>query len=216
MDIEKARYNMIEQQIRPCGVHDKLLLDLLMSVKREIFIAPEYKNIAFSDVEIPLPGGQKMFCPSIDALLIQELALGKEDQVLEIGTGSGYVTAILAKLSKFVYSFELDEQNKHFAVKNLTNIAITNVSVLSGDGIYYVKDDIFFNKIFVGGALHMIPDELKHKLAIGGDMVCVTGGSSIMHAVKITRVDSKTFKEKKLFETFVDYLAEKNINKFIF
>jgi protein-L-isoaspartate(D-aspartate) O-methyltransferase len=216
MEIEKARYNMVEQQIRPCNIFDKGLLDLLLSIKRELFMLPEYKNIAFSDIQIPLPGKQKMFYPRIDAILIQELQLRKQDRVFEVGTGSGYVTAILAKLSEFVYSIEIDEQNKQFAMQNLTSMGINNISIYSGNGTIGFMDSSPFDKIFIGGALKKIPNALKSQLAIGGMLVGIVGNNPIMHGVKLTRISSDVYEEKLLFETSADYLLTENTDNFNF
>jgi protein-L-isoaspartate(D-aspartate) O-methyltransferase len=216
MDIEKARYNMVEQQIRPCNVFDKKLLDLLLSIKRELFVLPKYKNVAFSDIEIPLPGKQKMLCPRIDAMLIQELKLDKKDKVLEIGTGSGYVTAILARLSEFVYSVEIDEQNKQFATQNLGSIRVNNSTVYNGNGALGLIDKAPFNKIFIGGALKEVPSNLKEQLSIGGILVGIVGSNPIMHGVKVTKISGDKYKEELLFETSADYLLTNTIEKFNF
>ncbi len=216
MDIEQARFNMVEQQIRPCDVSEKNLLDALLSIKREMFVLPQYKNIAFSDLEVPLPNGVKMLCPRIDAMLLQALELNKKDRVLEIGSGSGYVTALLARLSEFVYSMEIDEQAKQFATRNLTYAGINNVSVVCGDGHFGLANSSPYNKIFIGGALEKIPMELKQQLLIGGILVGIIGEEAVMHAVKVVRVGDNEYAEIKLFETATDYLTVKKINKFNF
>jgi len=216
MDVEQARFNMVEQQIRPCDVSEKSVLDALLSIKREMFVLPQYKNVAFSDLEIPLPNGLKMLCPIVDAMLVQALKLNKNDRVLEIGTGSGYVTALLAKLSEFVYSIEIDEQNKQFATRNLTYAGINNVSVVSGNGKVGLVNNAPFNKIFVGGALQQISMELKQQMAIGGVLVGIVGDESVMHAVRVERVGDNEYLETKLFETVADYLISENIHKFNF
>jgi protein-L-isoaspartate(D-aspartate) O-methyltransferase len=127
MNVEQARFNMVEQQIRPWNVFDEKILSLLSQIKRENFVTEKYHNLAFSDIEIPLPGEQKMLFPRIEARLLQELQLNKKDKVLEIGTGSGYVTALISKMADFVYSVEINSQNKAFAQNNLTHVGIKNV-----------------------------------------------------------------------------------------
>lgn len=216
MDIEQARYNMVESQIRPCAISDKLLLEALMNVKREAFVVDSYKNIAFSDTEIPLPGMGYMLCPKIDAILLQALELNKNDKVLEIGTGSGYTTAILAKLSKIVYSIEINEENRLAAIKNLTHASINNVSILSGSGINGLSDYSPFDKIFIGGALSNISDDLRRQLAIGGILVGIVGNAPAMHLIKIVKISENQFKEEQLFETVAEYLVENSKNKFVF
>lgn len=216
MDIEQARFNMVEQQIRPCEIFDKTLLDLLSSVKRENFVPVGYKDMAFSDVEIPLPGGQKMLLPRIVAKLIQELAIKKTDKILEIATGSGYVTALLAKMAEFVYSVEVSLPNKEFAVKNLTYAGINNVSVVAGDGANGLPAKAPYDKIFIGGGLLTIPEGLKASLRIGGILVGFVGNAPVMHAVKIVRVSENEYSQEQLFETVIDYLEGAIASEFKF
>lgn len=207
MNFEQARFNMVEQQIRPWNVFDENVMSLLAEVKREEFVSPEYKAIAFSDVEIPLPGGQKMLFPRVEARLLQELNLSKKDKVLEIGTGSGYVTAILAKLADFVYSIDINTVNKEFAISNLTKAGIKNVSVIEGDGLNGLPAKAPFDKILIGGALPAIPQSLKQQLRVGGHLIAITGVKPAMHAVHITKVAENEFIEKQIFETVVDELT---------
>ena len=127
MDFTTARFNMVEQQIRPWNMFDERVLELLSTIKREDFVQEQYRNLALSDIEIPLPGAQKMLFPRMEARLLQELVLRKRDKVLEIGTGSGYVTALLAKMSDFVYSLEINSQNKQFALENLIKFLLVGM-----------------------------------------------------------------------------------------
>jgi protein-L-isoaspartate(D-aspartate) O-methyltransferase len=216
MDMEKARFNMVEQQIRPWGVTDTSVLNLLFSIKRENFVPQAYKKMAFSDFEIPLPGGQKMLCPRLEARLVAALAIKRTDKVLEIGTGSGYVTALLAKLADFVYSVEIDEQNKQLATHNLTSAGINNISLIQGNGINGLPKKAPFDKIFVGGGIITIPDSFKKQLKVGGKLVGFTGTKPVMQAVLIEKINETTYRERKLFETDVDYLISANIKKFKF
>lgn len=216
MNFEQARFNMVEQQVRPWNVFDENVLAMLTNVKREEFVSPEYKAIAFSDVEIPLPGGQKMLFPRVEARMLQELNLSKKDKVLEIGTGSGYVTAMLGKLTDFVYSIEINTKNKEFAVSNLTKAGIKNVSIIEGDGLNGLAAKAPFDKILVGGSLPVIPQTLKQQLKVGGHMVAVIGTKPAMHAVHITRVAENEFIEKQIFETIIDELTGAHQNQFKF
>lgn len=216
MNFEQARFNMVEQQVRPWNVFDENVLAMLTNVKREEFVSPEYKAIAFSDVEIPLPGGQKMLFPRVEARMLQELNLSKKDKVLEIGTGSGYVTAMLGKLTDFVYSIEINAKNKEFAVSNLTKAGIKNVSIIEGDGLNGLAAKAPFDKILVGGSLPVIPQTLKQQLKVGGHMVAVIGTKPAMHAVHITRVAENEFIEKQIFETIIDELTGAHQNQFKF
>lgn len=216
MDMELARFNMVEQQVRPCDVHDKNVLSLFSTLGREKFVPEQYKNLAFSDLEIPLPGGQAMLTPRVEAMTVQELAVAKTDKILEIGTGSGYVTAILARLGDFVYSLELDEQNKALAIHNLTYAGINNVSVVAGNGINGLAAKAPFDKIFVGGGLLSIHPELKSQLRIGGKLVGFIGVSPVMHAVSIVRTGENSYTEKQLFETNASYLISEKTEQFTF
>lgn len=216
MDMEQARFNMVEQQIRPCDIQDDVLRELLFKLKREKFAPEQYKKLAFSDLEIPLPGGQKMLLPRIEAMLLQQLKLSKTDKVLEIGTGSGYVTALLAKQTDFVYSVEVEEQNKQLATYNLTYAGINNVSVIHANAINGLADKAPFDKIFIGGGLLSIPNSIKSQLKIGGKLVGIVGTRPIMHAVLVERIAESQYTEKKLFETDVDYLISENVEQFKF
>ena len=194
-NMEQTRLNMVEQQIRPWDVFNQDILNIFMTLKRENFVPDVYRSIALSDVEIPLPGGGKMLFPRVEARLLQELNLDKHDKVLEIGTGSGYVTAILAKLSGFVYSIEIDETNKKLAMTNLTENGITNVSLNLGNGIDGMPAKAPYDKIFVGGALVEIPDSLKRQLKVGGKLVGFIGTEPIMHAIIIDKISETEFRQ---------------------
>lgn len=216
MNIEQARFNMVEQQIRPCEIFNEKLLELLISVKRENFVPNIYKDVAFSDVEIPLPGGHKMLLPRIIAKLIQELELKATDKVLEIATGSGYATALLAKMSEFVYSIEISKINMQLAINNLTTASINNVSIINADGTLGLSDKAPFDKIFVGGAFTQIPDNLKQQLKVGGMLVGFKGVGTVMHAVKVVRVNQSNYLETNLFETSIEYLDNVQTQEFKF
>lgn len=216
MNIETARFNMIEQQIRTWDVSDKVLLELLSNTKREKFVDGLYKDMAFADLELPLPGTGKMLCPRVEARLLQALKLTKQDNVLEIGTGSGYVTALIAKLANFVYSVEINETNKDLATKNLTNNGITNVQVVLADGVHGLAKYAPYDKIFVGGALTKLSEQLKKQMKVGGCLVGVIGDAPIMHAVMVTKLTDSEYETKHLFEIDIDYLVSNNKNAFKF
>lgn len=209
MNQEQARFNMIEQQIRPWNVFDDRVLSVIgIELKRENFVLPQYRNLAFSDLEIPLPGGQKMLSPKIEARLLQALNLCKTDKVLEIGCGSGFVTAALAKLTDFVYSIELDPQNKQFAADNLVRAGIKNASIIEDSGINGLSSKAPFNKIFIGGAVDHFNKNIKEQLAIGGLAVAIINDQLIMHAQLLEKISATEFKQTKLFETEVDQLID--------
>jgi protein-L-isoaspartate(D-aspartate) O-methyltransferase len=215
-NVEQTRLNMVEQQIRPWDVFNPDILNIFMTLKRENFVPVAHKNIALSDIEIPLPGSGKMLFPRVEARLLQELNLNKNDKVLEIGTGSGYVTAILAKLTAFVYSIEVNETNKKLAMNNLTENGITNVSLTSGNGINGMVAKAPYDKIFVGGALVEISDNLKKQLKVGGKLVGFIGREPIMHAIVMKKISETEFKLKQLFETDVAYLVGEQTEQFNF
>lgn len=215
MDFNLARFNMIEQQVRPWNVFDEKILNLFATIKREDFVLSQYQNLALSDIEIPLPGSQKMLFPRIEARLLQELQLKKKDKVLEIGTGSGYVTALIAKLADFVYSIEINSENHKFAIENLTKAGIKNVALVEIDGINGYEAKAQFDKIFIGGSLQTINSTIKKQLKIGGRLVAVIGDAPIMQAVLIEKISDTEYKQTNLFETYVEQLVSNNANQFI-
>lgn len=216
MDFTTARFNMVEQQIRPWNMFDERVMELLGTIKREEFVQVEHRNLALSDVEIPLPGGQKMLFPRMEARLLQELELRKKDKVLEIGTGSGYVTALLAKMADFVYSLEINAQNKQFALDNLIKTGIKNISLIEADGLNGYEAKAPFDKIFVGGSVKTVSTALKNQLKIGGRLVAIIGEAPIMYAVLIEKIAENNFKQSTLFETSVDPLVSSAHTNFVF
>lgn len=208
MNLNQARFNMVEQQIRPWNVFDDKLLSTELQLNRENFVKPKYRDLAYADIELPLPGGQKMLFPRIETRLLQELQLTKKDKVLEIGTGSGFVTAILAKLSDFVYSIEINDENRQFAINNLSRTGIKNVTVVAGDGNNGMSVKAPFDKIFVGGGVEKVSDLLLQQLAIGGKLVAICGKELIMHAMVIERRSEQNFITTTLFETTAELLND--------
>ena len=168
MNIEQARFNMIEQQIRPWEVLDQDVLNLLAIVKRENFVPAAYRNIAFADLEIPLPGGERMLAPKIEARILQELAIHKGETVLEIGTGSGYMAALLAHRGRSVTTVEIAPELADFAKQNLAANGVTNVEVITGDGALGWNQGAPYDVICVSGGLPVIPQEFLEQLKIGG------------------------------------------------
>ena len=164
MNIEQARFNMIEQQIRPWEVLDQKVLDLLFVVKREDFAPPAYRNLAFADLEIPLGSGQVMLAPKIEAKQLQELGIKKTDKVLEIGTGSGYMAALLAAHAEHVVTVECRPELAEFAKQNLQRAGITNVTVEIGDGVNGWAQRGPYDAIVVSGSVPVLPDALLKQL----------------------------------------------------
>jgi len=202
MNIEQARFNMIEQQIRPWDVLDTDVLDLLVVVKREQFVPPAYKDLAFFDTEIPLPGGENMLPPKVEARLLQEANVKKHENVLEIGTGSGYMAALLAHRARHVTTVEIHRELKDLATKNLAAYGVTNVDVVDGDGARGWGSEAY-DVIVVSGSLPLLPDAFLKQLKIGGRLLAVIGEEPVMSAQIVTRVSDAVFETVKLFETSI-------------
>ncbi|KZE28863.1 protein-L-isoaspartate(D-aspartate) O-methyltransferase [Crenobacter luteus] len=208
MDFEKARFNMVEQQIRPWDVLDAKVLDLLFAVKREDFVQPEQRDIAFADVQLPLPNGSLMLEPKVEARLVQDLDIKPTDRILEVGTGSGYVTALLARLGKEVVSVEIDPAQKARAAANLKKAGVDNVTLLDGNGIDGVPGKAPFDAILVGGSLPVVPEALKQQLAVGGRLAVIVGDEPVMRAIVVTRTGENAFGQTVSFDTVVPRLAK--------
>ncbi|AQR66287.1 protein-L-isoaspartate O-methyltransferase [Aquaspirillum sp. LM1] len=208
MDFEKARFNMVEQQIRPWDVLNTQVLDLLFHVKREEFVSDKQKTIAFVDTELPLPNGSRMLEPKMEARLVQELNLAPEDKVLEIGTGSGYLTALLASFSKHVYSLDIDPAMTALAKANLARANIHNVTLVTANGVDGLPTNAPFNAIVVGGSLPTLPEALTSQLAVGGRLLVVLGDAPSMSLTLIERESETGLRTTKLFETVLTPLKD--------
>ena len=208
MDFEKARFNMVEQQIRPWDVLNTQVLDLLFHVKREEFVSDKQKTIAFVDTELPLPNGSRMLEPKMEARLVQELNLAPEDKVLEIGTGSGYLTALLASFSKHVYSLDIDPAMTALAKANLARANIHNVTLVTANGVDGLPTNAPFNAIVVGGSLPPLPEALTSQLAVGGRLLVVLGDAPSMSLTLIERESETGLRTTKLFETVLTPLKD--------
>jgi protein-L-isoaspartate(D-aspartate) O-methyltransferase len=206
MNIEQARFNMIEQQIRPWEVLDQDVLNLLSIVKRENFVPAAYRNIAFADLEVPLPGGQRMLSPKVEARVLQELAVHKGETVLEIGAGSGYMAALLAHRGRSVTTVEISPELADFAKQNLAANGLTNAEVVNGDGALGWPDGAPYDVICVSAGLPVMPQEFLEQLKVGGRIAAFVGTAPVMKAQIITRVDEKQFRVSDIFETLVSPL----------
>ncbi|UCV03469.1 protein-L-isoaspartate O-methyltransferase family protein [Dechloromonas denitrificans] len=203
MNIEQARFNMIEQQIRPWEVLDQQVLDLLFVVKREDFAPPAYRSLAFADLEIPLGSGQVMLAPKIEAKMLQELAIKKTDKVLEIGTGSGYMAALLAARAEHVVSVEARPELAEFAKQNLARSGVTNVTVETGNGVNGWAQGGPYDAIVVSGSVPVLPDALLKQLRVGGRLTVVVGDAPVMEAQLITCTAEGVYNTVNLFETVI-------------
>jgi protein-L-isoaspartate(D-aspartate) O-methyltransferase len=211
LDIERARFNMIEQQIRPWDVLDQSVLDLLATVRREEFVPPPYRLLAFTDMEIPLrledgDTGELMFAPKVEARFMQELQLRAHEQVLEIGTGSGYMAALVAHKAAGVLSIEIEPRLRAFAERNLARAGVRNVRVELGDGAQGWSARAPYDAIIVSGGLPALPQALLDQLKIGGRLSAIVGEAPAMSAQIVTRVSESAFDTLRLFETNVKAL----------
>jgi protein-L-isoaspartate(D-aspartate) O-methyltransferase len=207
---ETARVNMIKQQIRPWEVIDERVLGAMMEVPREPFVPDAYRGLAYADIEVPIGGGQVMMAPPIVARMLQALAVQPGDRILEIGTGSGYVTACLAALGRQVVSLELDEALLDAARANLAGLEVQNVELRAGDALASPVDGAPFDVIAVTGSLPSaaaLPD-LQLQLETGGRLFVVVGEAPIMEALLITCIGRQKFRRESLFETLLPALSK--------
>ena len=207
MNIEQARFNMIEQQIRPWNVLDQDVLDLLHVVKREQFVPQAFQNLAFADIEIPLPGGEAMFTPKMEARIVQEIAVKKHENVLEIGAGSGYMAALLAHRARHVTTVEILPETKALAEQNLARAGVTNVTVEQGNGAQGWAQGAPWDVIVVSGGLPVLPEALLQQVKVGGRLAVILGDAPAMSFNIVTRVSETTYDTVKLFETNVKTLS---------
>lgn len=208
MNIEQARFNMIEQQIRPWDVLDQDVLELLLVVKRENYVPVAYKNLAFVDCAIPLPGGEAMFTPKLEARLLQDVGLKKHENVLEIGSGSGYMAALLAHKGRHVTTVEISPELKALAEKNLADNGVSNVTVELGNGAQGWAKGAPYDVIVISGGLPELPQAFLQQLKVGGRLVAIVGAAPVMKAQLITRVSEAAYDTVTLFETDVPLLKE--------
>lgn len=207
MNIEKARFLMIEQQIRPWDVLDLDVLDLLVVVKREAFVPLAYRALAFADAEIPLGHGESMMTPKLEARILQELAVKKHENVLEIGAGSGYMAALLAYKARHVTTVEIEPELKALAEKNLADYGVINVDVMLGDASQGLTEanqpNAPYDVIVVSGSVPTVPEKLLSQIKIGGRMFIIVGTAPVMTAQIITRVSDVSYQTVGLFETII-------------
>jgi protein-L-isoaspartate(D-aspartate) O-methyltransferase len=203
IDLERARYNMIEQQIRTWEVLDQNVLDLLFKLRREEFVPEPYRALAFVDMEIPIGHGEKMLQPKIEARMLQELALGARDRVLEVGTGSGYMTALLGTLAEHVYSVEIHADFTQQAAARLAAHGIRNVTLETGDAARGWEKHAPYDAIVLTGSVPLLADSFKTSLKPGGRLLAVIGAPPVMEAKLITNAGGAAYNSVGLFETCI-------------
>jgi protein-L-isoaspartate(D-aspartate) O-methyltransferase len=203
MDIEQSRYNMVEQQIRPWDVLDQDVLDLLFRVRREDFVPEALRALAFVDMEIPLGHGQAMWTPKLEARVIQELDIRPTDRALEIGTGSGYLTALLASRSAEVVSVDIVPEFTAAATQKLRAHGFSNISLHTGDAARDWPDEAGFDVIVLTGSTPLLSDAFRRRLRVGGRLFAIVGEAPVMQAQLITCTAPGAFRSVTLFETCV-------------
>lgn len=203
---EKARFNMIEQQIRTWEVLDPNVLQLLHDVPRERFVAEAYQGLAFADIEIPLANGQSMLSPKLEARILQSLNLKPTDEVLHIGTGSGYFTALLARMTHHVTSLDIDAELSATAAYKLAENDIHNVSIELANGINGFPARQPYDVIVFTGSSPVEPPAVREQLKVGGVMFIVLGSAPAMQATLIERVSERAYRQIVLFETCIPEL----------
>jgi protein-L-isoaspartate(D-aspartate) O-methyltransferase len=207
IDIERARFNMVEQQIRTWEVLDQQVLDLLFAVRREDFVAPQYRSLAFVDMEIPLtdnaPAGERMLAPKLEARMLQELAVKPTDRILEVGTGSGYMTALLAKRGAHVTSVEINPAYSAVAAARLSAHGIANITLEVGDAVRGWSKSAPYDVIVLTGSVPVLAGEFQQSLKPGGRLLAIVGEAPAMQARLTTCAGGGAYDTVSLFETCI-------------
>lgn len=217
MDFERAKYNMVEQQIRPWNVLDPVILETMMTVPREDFVPNEYRSLAFADMNIPIGDNQVMMQPKVEARMLQALAPQDAELALEIGAGTGFVAALMARHAQHVHTIDLREAFVELAHENLRRNRIGNVEVWTADGSKGWNDGYEYDRIFVSGALVEDANDYRDMLKIGGRLVAIVGQDPVMSAIQVDRLSSDSWNTTYLFETYLPHLDNiKMPNRFVF
>ncbi len=217
MNLEQTRFNMVEQQIRPWDVLDPEVLKLLLEMRREEFVPIDYRSLAFVDMEIPLGYGEVMLAPKMEARILQELQVRKSDKILEVGSGSGYMTALLAKKGGHVYSVEIVPELKMIAEKNLQVHNIVNVTMEEGDASHGWSRQGPYDVIVLTGSTPILPDMFQKSLVAGGRLFAVVGEAPAMKAILVTCVEKGAYSTVGLFETSIPPLRNaQKAKQFVF
>lgn len=201
MNFERARFNMVEQQIRPWEVLDRRVLSLLESIHREDFVPVNSRKLAFADMAIPLAAGQVMMRPNIEGRVLQALDLAEDETVLEIGTGSGFITACLASLAKRVVSVEVFAELHEIAKARLEEKEFHNIELFVGDVMRGWQPEQAHDVVVVTGSVPVVPEPFLGWVNPGGRMFVISGESPAMEARLLTRLDVTQWREESLFET---------------
>ena len=205
--LEQTRFNMIEQQIRPWDVLEPSVLELLNAVKRETFLPADSQAFAFVDMEAPLPGGQCMLSPKVEARALQDLKIQKHEKVLEIGSGSGYMAALLGHSAHSVLSLEILPELATLARNNLRNAGVRNVEIRQADGAQGAAADGPFDAIVLSGSVAAVPEQIKAQLKVGGRLFAVVGQEPMMRAHFITRTGDTSYATTQPWDTVAPRLV---------
>jgi len=206
MDIKQARKNVIEKQIRPWGGLNVRANQALAEIPRENFVPEEYQKLVFADIEIPLNSVDKMLSPKIEGRILDSLNLQGNEEVLEVGTGSGYFTSVLAKLSRSVKSVEIDQTLYDLAKENIKKIKLKNVDLINDDFDCSNFQEGQFDAIVIASALPIVEEDLKKLLKVGGKLFIVVGSKNHMHATLVSRTTISDWHTKSLFETHLEFM----------
>ncbi|MXS86256.1 protein-L-isoaspartate O-methyltransferase [Nitrosomonas sp. HPC101] len=200
-NLEQSRFNMVEQQVRTWNVLNQDVLDLLYQIKREEFVPAAYRFMAFMDMEIPLEHDAVMLTPKMEARILQELNINKTDKILEVGTGTGYMTALLAKLGAHVYSVEIVPELHAMARINLQAHDITNITLEQGDAARGWPDHGPYDVIVLTASTPILPEAFQQSLTAGGRLFAIIGEEPVMEAMLITCITPGHYSSIRLFET---------------
>ena len=206
MDIKQARKNVIERQIRPWGGLNVRANQALSDIPRENFVPEEYSSLVFADIEVPLVSGAKMFSPKIEGRILDSLDIQGHETVLEIGTGSGYFTSVLAKLSQSVVTIELDEQLSELAQNKVKKLNLKNITFINDDALTYNFDNEQYDTIVIGCSLPNKNENFFRLLKPDGKLFMVVGAINQMQATLVHRTNKNEWQSKSLFETHLDYM----------
>ncbi|WP_082922884.1 protein-L-isoaspartate O-methyltransferase family protein [Halothiobacillus diazotrophicus] len=205
-DTELARFNMVEQQIRPWDVLDKRVLETLFKIPREHFAPAEQRKFAFSDTALPIGHGETMLPPVVEGRILQAVAIEPQERILEIGTGTGFLTACLAHLGHSVHSVDIHADFTAAAAERLKDFGLERIVLETGDALNGWASNERFDVIIISGALQAIPESYRQQLNVGGRLFAIVGTAPVMSAVLVTRRADDHFVTENLFETCTGYL----------
>lgn len=206
LNFEEARHNMVVQQIQPWNVRDDKVLELIRRLPREDFVPAQYREHAFTDMYIPLGNGQEMMSPKLEAYILQALQVQDKDKVLEVGTGSGYVTGLLASQARHVISVDIDADIQKKAEETLNAHQITNVTFEVGDAALGWDAHKPYDIIVITGSIPVLPENFQRNLNVGGRLIAIVGDAPAMELIMITRETENEWSHKVLLETSIPAL----------